>query len=272
MGGSIFYAQDIAPLPSRLTFFWFTRVLRLGYSTPLEDQHLGRIPPSHSTHAQVERFKARSQLPNELWPLLWSVVGLKMLMGGVFRLLADLAGFVAPLGIKSIVSWSGRNRTEAPPPLSSLSGSDFLDNGYIMVGVVLVASLLQATFSQCSTYMVNREGLHVKVALEGIIYEKSLRVKGGGGGQGGETGNLVGEDANNVMMLFWMAHFLWAIPLKLGLLMLLLWNTLGLSALIAGALCIVLMIPLQFIIAKAMSNNSKLLLVSIKDSQKKATV
>lgn len=63
------------------------------------------------------------------------------------------------------------------------------------------------------------------------------------------------------MMLFWMAHFVWAIPLKLGVLMALLWVTLGWSALVAAALCIVIMIPLQFLIARAMAANSKLLLV-----------
>lgn len=92
-----------------------------------------------------------------------------MTLGGVFRLLADLSGFVAPLGIKSIVSWSGRNRTSSEieeGSIYTLTLNEFLANGYVMVGVVLVASLLQATFSQCSTYLVNTEGLHVKVALQ----------------------------------------------------------------------------------------------------------
>lgn len=101
------------------------------------------------------------------------------------------------------MNWAGRNGTlEAEGPLTY---SSFVSNGYVMVGIVLVASLLQATFSQCSTYLVNTEGLHVKVALQGLIYEKCVRVSG----RGEETANLVGEDANNVMMLFWMAHFVW---------------------------------------------------------------
>ncbi len=61
-------------------------------------------------------------------------------------------------------------------------------------------------------------------------------------------------------MLFWMAHFVWAIPLKLGILMALLWMTLGWSALVAAALCIIIMIPLQFLVATAMSANSKAML------------
>lgn len=100
------YAHDGAPLLSRLTFFWFTGLLRLGYSTPLEESHLGRLPTSHTTAKQLARFKAlvpkrRKGNGDEgygLWALLWSVVGSNMALGGVFRLLADLAGFVAPLG------------------------------------------------------------------------------------------------------------------------------------------------------------------------------
>ncbi len=83
------------------------------------------------------------------------------------------------VGIKSIVNWSGRNRTlenndhSIDEMMDSLTQepmtttmSQFFGNGYIMVGIVLVSSLLQATFSQCSTYLVNTEGLHVKVALQ----------------------------------------------------------------------------------------------------------
>jgi hypothetical protein len=63
-------------------------------------------------------------------------------------------------------------------------------------------------------------------------------------------------------MFWWMAHFLWAIPLKLALLMGLLWAQLGLAALLGAALCIAIMIPLQFLIARNMSRNSAKLMVS----------
>jgi hypothetical protein len=77
-----------------------------------------------------------------------------------------------------------------------------------------------------------------------------------------ETTNLMTEDANNVMMFFSMLHLTWAIPLKLIILMGLLCKVLGWSALIAAGLTIVIMIPLQFIIARLMSKNSISLLVS----------
>lgn len=50
--------------------------------------------------------------------------------------------------------------------MSPLTASQFIGNGYVMVGIVLMSSILQATFSQISTYLVNTEGLHVKVALQ----------------------------------------------------------------------------------------------------------
>lgn len=32
----------------------------------------------------------------------------------------------------------------------------------------------------------------------------------------GSIVNIMSEDTNNIMMFFWMAHFIWAIPLKVG--------------------------------------------------------
>jgi len=87
-----------------------------------------------------------------------------MLVGGLFRLLADFSGYVAPLGIRTIVAFVEANDTR---PLTSdeLTFDDFTSNGYVMAFVVLVASLLQATFSQISTFLVNSEGIHLKVTV-----------------------------------------------------------------------------------------------------------
>lgn len=100
-----------------------------------------------------------------------------MLAGGVYRLLADFMGFIAPLGIKGIVAYTERNYTSVDSDVSddSLSEHDFsynftiteiLSNGYVMAVIVLVSSLLQSTFSQCSTFLVNSEGIHIKFALQ----------------------------------------------------------------------------------------------------------
>ncbi|XP_067621301.1 ATP-binding cassette sub-family C member Sur isoform X2 [Eurosta solidaginis] len=73
----------------------------------------------------------------------------------------------------------------------------------------------------------------------------------------GAITNLMSEDALNVMSFFWIAHYVWAIPLKIGVVMYLLYLKLGISAIIGSFVCILTMTPLQFLIGRAMSINTE---------------
>ncbi|XP_055635948.1 ATP-binding cassette sub-family C member Sur isoform X2 [Toxorhynchites rutilus septentrionalis] len=73
----------------------------------------------------------------------------------------------------------------------------------------------------------------------------------------GTITNLMSDDAFNVMSFVKIAHYVWAIPLKIGVVMYLLYQLLGVSAVIGSVVCIVTMTPLQFLIGKMMSENSK---------------
>ncbi|XP_063225209.1 ATP-binding cassette sub-family C member Sur isoform X2 [Bacillus rossius redtenbacheri] len=157
--------------------------------------------------------------------------------------------------------------------------------------VVFLSAVAQGTFSQSSTHLVNVEGIHLKGALQALVYSKALRLcvwnitdhkddsgntsqvggsdsaaeRASGGcenkpAKGTDMGaitNLMSEDAFNVMSFFWIGHYVWAIPLKIGVLMYLLYLKLGWSAIIGAAFCILVMTPLQFLIGKNMSSNSK---------------
>ncbi|XP_055539694.1 ATP-binding cassette sub-family C member Sur isoform X2 [Wyeomyia smithii] len=73
----------------------------------------------------------------------------------------------------------------------------------------------------------------------------------------GTITNLMSDDAFNVMSFVKIAHYVWAIPLKIGVVMYLLYQLLGISTIIGSVVCIVTVIPLQFLIGKMMSANSK---------------
>ncbi|XP_062706758.1 ATP-binding cassette sub-family C member Sur isoform X3 [Aedes albopictus] len=89
--------------------------------------------------------------------------------------------------------------------------------------------------------------------------------QGRGNGDGGNSAatdagtitNLMSDDAFNVMAFVKIAHYVWAIPLKIGVVMYLLYRLLGVSTIIGSFVCIVTMTPLQFVIGKFMSANSK---------------
>ncbi|GBM35001.1 ATP-binding cassette sub-family C member 8, partial [Araneus ventricosus] len=59
-------------------------------------------------------------------------------------------------------------------------------------------------------------------------------------------------DAFNMMMLFSMGHYLWAVPFKIVLLLILLYSKLGYSALI-GAATVIVLVPVQYYICTLLS-------------------
>lgn len=96
---------------------------------------------------------------------LWS----SLLIGGVFRLAADLSGFVAPLGIRTIVKYVKMGNGTDPEGIThsqDLTLTELFANGYVMATTILISAIFQSTFSQCSTFLVNSEGIHMKVALQ----------------------------------------------------------------------------------------------------------
>ncbi|XP_055589731.1 ATP-binding cassette sub-family C member Sur isoform X2 [Uranotaenia lowii] len=73
----------------------------------------------------------------------------------------------------------------------------------------------------------------------------------------GTITNLMSDDAFNVMSFVKIAHYVWAIPLKIGIVMYLLYRLLGVSSVIGSIVCVLTMTPLQFVIGKMMSKNAK---------------
>ncbi|XP_049279530.1 ATP-binding cassette sub-family C member Sur isoform X2 [Anopheles funestus] len=73
----------------------------------------------------------------------------------------------------------------------------------------------------------------------------------------GTITNLMSDDAFNVMSFVKMVHYVWAIPLKIAVVMYLLYRQLGISTVIGSVVCIVTMTPLQLLIGKLMAANSK---------------
>ncbi|XP_033235783.1 ATP-binding cassette sub-family C member Sur isoform X6 [Drosophila pseudoobscura] len=75
----------------------------------------------------------------------------------------------------------------------------------------------------------------------------------------GSITNHMTEDTLNIMQFFWIAHYAWAIPFKILVVIYLLYLKLGISAVVGAIVCILIMTPLQFLIGNAMSKNSEVI-------------
>lgn len=193
----------------------------------------------------------------------------------------DLVGYVAPLGIQVIVTYanSSSNHETFQNDAYYPSISEFLSNGYVMAAVMFLSSFLQGALSQASSHVLCIEGIRLKTALQSFLYEKSLRLSclSGVTPPGDETSNesmdtedqkalqldagtfsqLLTEDCGNVMVLLCLCHYIWAIPLKLAILLYLLHSYLGFASVIAAILCLLIMVPAQFLLGKRISLKNK---------------
>ncbi|XP_063611389.1 ATP-binding cassette sub-family C member 9-like [Penaeus indicus] len=300
-GVGVTYKHPLVSLPARATFVWFLELLRLGWRRPLEFSDLGKLPREEESRVQYERF-SRNYKAEELRcktkdakraPSLWRVFvrtyWRQMAAGGAFKVLGDAVNCVAPLAIGLIVTYV----TDVQAGTLARSGvvvdklfyvgwSEVVRNGWVVAVVALVAALAQSTFSQASTHLVAMEGIHVKAALQAMVYHKSLRLsataqeepetcprpasqdKGQEGSQGARGGvdaggviNLSSEDADSIMTFFMHCHYIWAIPLKIGVILALLWWQLGASAVVAAVAGILFLTPLQFVLCKKIAAVNK---------------
>ncbi|XP_054281763.1 ATP-binding cassette sub-family C member Sur-like [Macrosteles quadrilineatus] len=265
------YSHHSAQWFSQVTFYWLVPLLRAGYSHPLELEDLGTLHPNETAANQFslfnsvyQRAKATGGHPVRLWGCYMRCYWTNFVLGGLLKLLGDCVGFIPPLGIAVVINYISAKDNITHPEPHDVTVEELLGNGYVMAAVVLVSVMAQGSFSQASTHIVNVEGIRLKTALQALVYDKALKLrslcKEDDSAQESRTGNLtnlMSEDTFNIMSCYWIGHYVWAIPLKIGILMYLLYCKLGISAIIGATCCILILTPLQFLVGKKMSVNSK---------------
>lgn len=273
------YLHNQSNLLSKATFFWLNPLLMAGFSTPLEQRHLGPLPEDYkASHLgeEIRKTLDTTTVKPSLWRCYWNFSWRAILLGGWLKFAGDLVGYVAPLGIQVIVNYVNvsatvTNSTSSPTKEHFYPSLDeFLSNGYIMAMICFLSSFLQGTLSQASSHILCVEGIRLKTALQSFMYEKSLRLSSLSGLTDDRTGDhddehhssnksedgrlqmdpgtlsqLLTEHCDNVMVLLCLCHYLWAIPLKLAILLYLLHQKLGMGSVIAAILCLLLMVPAQ---------------------------
>lgn len=278
--GQVTYQYSCASLLSKCTFFWLVPLLRQGYRRPLELADLGFLPEKHTNENQYQRFnevyskekvKAETKGTNvSLWCCFLKTYWRTALAGGLIKVIGDVIGLVGPLSISLILEYVDDVTTNKSSNLSADSyptAGEVLSNGYILSFIILIATFMQSTFSNNFNHMAIMESVHVRSALQSLVYLKSLSIASDI--DVGMAVNHMSVDSFNVMLLFSMGHYIWAVPVKLIILLVLLYKQLGYSALV-GAATIYVLAPLQYWICTKLSELQKESL-SISDKRIKHT-
>ncbi|XP_067888123.1 ATP-binding cassette sub-family C member 9-like [Heterodontus francisci] len=274
------YSRDIPPLElqdpekkfhqpyvnilSQITYTWISWLLKSGYREPIKMEVLGKLPQAETAQKNFDLLKMYYDKQNENKPsgtaglrdlgkVYFKAFGRPFLIAAFLKIMGDLAGLVGPFCIDGILRFVAAEPKESEKGIHFVSFWEFTSNGYILAFLMLCTVLLQNLCLQISYYIVIREGIHIKTALQTMIYLKTLSLPmwifSGDHLTVGQIINHMSVDTFQIMMIAFMGYYIIAIPIQIILAVLLLYMQLGYSALI-GVSIVIILVPLQYFISK----------------------
>uniref|UniRef100_A0A3B4V1Y9 ATP-binding cassette, sub-family C (CFTR/MRP), member 9 n=1 Tax=Seriola dumerili TaxID=41447 RepID=A0A3B4V1Y9_SERDU len=278
------FLQPFVNLLSKATYWWMNPLIMGAHKRPIELKKIGKLPIAMRALTNYLRLKdayedqRTAEDPDRapsIWRSMYRAFGRPILLSSTFRYLADLLGFAGPLCISGIVKYlkeDGGNGTYFG--VHFMSSSKLLQNTSVLAVLLFLALILQRTFLQASYYVTIETGINLRGALLAMIYNKILRLSTSNMSMGemtlGQINNLVAIETNQLMWFLFLCPNLWAMPVQIVMGVILLYYLLGWSALV-GASVIVLLAPLQYLIATKLADTQKITLEHSTDRLKKTT-
>uniref|UniRef100_A0A667YVT7 ATP-binding cassette, sub-family C (CFTR/MRP), member 9 n=1 Tax=Myripristis murdjan TaxID=586833 RepID=A0A667YVT7_9TELE len=286
------FLQPFVNLLSKATYWWMNPLIIGAHKRPIELKKIGKLPIAMRALTNYLRLKDAyedqrvTEDPDRapsIWRSMYRAFGRPILLSSTFRYLADLLGFAGPLCISGIVQHLN-NTSDAKDDKSKvcdfyfgvyfMSSTELLQNASVLAVLLFLALVLQRTFLQASYYVTIETGINLRGALLAMIYNKILRLSTSNMSMGemtlGQINNLVAIETNQLMWFLFLCPNLWAMPVQIVMGVILLYYLLGYSALI-GASVIVLLAPVQYLIATKLADTQKNTLDHSTDRLKKTT-
>ncbi|XP_077020887.1 ATP-binding cassette sub-family C member 3 isoform X2 [Tamandua tetradactyla] len=251
---------------SRLSFWWFTEMITLGYRRPLKEEDLWSLREEDCAQRVVQRLleawkkqqrnktavafgkkvssegevllegQPRPREPSFLRALL-AAFGPSFLISFFFKLAQDLLSFVSPQLLSILIRFI--STPEAPSWW-----------GFLVTGLMFTCSVVQTLVLHQFYHSVFVAGLRLRTGIMGVIYRKALVITNSVKQEStvGEIVNLMTVDAQRFMDVAPLLHLLWSAPLQIFLAIYFLWQNLG-PSILAGVALLVLLIPLNGLVA-----------------------
>ncbi|XP_036005136.1 ATP-binding cassette sub-family C member 9 isoform X1 [Fundulus heteroclitus] len=285
------FLQPFVNLLSKATYWWMNPLIIGAHKRPIELKKIGKLPIAMRALTNYLRLKDAYEdqrtgedpdRPPSIWRSMYRAFGRPILLSSTFRYLADLLGFAGPLCIYGIVrnlevqdnATSATKTTENYFGVYFMHTTELLENSSVLAVLLFLALVLQRTFLQASYYVTIETGINLRGALLAMIYNKILRLSTSNMSMGemtlGQINNLVAIETNQLMWFLFLCPNLWAMPVQIVMGVILLYNFLSWSALV-GASVIVLLAPVQYLIATKLAETQKSTLEHSTDRLKQTT-
>jgi ATP-binding cassette subfamily C (CFTR/MRP) protein 1 len=240
---------EYADIFSVLTFSWMTPMMKYGYKHYLTQDDLWNLRPRDSTRVTGNQLEEAWAIELEkkhpsLWIALFRAFGGPYFRGAVIKTFSDILAFVQPQLLRLLISFADSYRRGNPQPA--------------VRGVVIALGMFAVSIGQtvCLHQYFQRAfetGMRVKSSLTSMIYAKSLKLsnEGRAAKSTGDIVNYMAVDQQRLSDLTQYGQQLWSAPFQIILCMASLYQLVGLSML-AGVAAMIIMIPLNGVIAKLM--------------------
>ncbi|XP_054880485.1 multidrug resistance-associated protein 1 isoform X2 [Poeciliopsis prolifica] len=267
---------------SRITFWWITGMMMVGYRRPLEEKDLWSLNPDDCSHRVVPQLVHRwnSECQKVKRTDQQMVYSPKRAPHGESR-----EG--QPVEESEILLLKSPRKTKEPSLLWALCltfGPYFLISclykiiqdilmfvgpeilrllihfvndsrapswqGYFYTALLFICTCVQSLILQRYFHVCFVSGMRLRTAIIGAVYRKALVISNAARRTStvGEIVNLMSVDAQRFMDLVTYINMVWSAPLQVVLALYFLWQNLGPSVL-AGVAVMVLMVPINAVIA-----------------------
>lgn len=233
-------------------------MMRYGYKKFLTEDDLWNLAKRDTTKATGTAFQEAwdYELEHKKNPSLWLAIFHSFsgpyFRGSLFKTVSDTLAFVQPqllrLLIKFVASYSKKSPVPPEPPIRGVA-----------IALAMFAVSVGQTMALHQYFQRAFEtGMRIKTALTAAIYGKSLKLsnEGRASKSTGDIVNYMAVDTQRLQDLTQYGQQLWSAPYQIILCMASLYQLVGLSML-AGVGAMVLMIPINGLIARLMKTLQK---------------
>ncbi|KAL2038498.1 hypothetical protein N7G274_008837 [Stereocaulon virgatum] len=247
---------EYADIFSILTFSWMTPMMKYGYKEYLTQDDMWNLRKRDTTKVtgtileETWADELEKKRPS-LWIALFRGFGGPYFRGSVIKTFSDTLSFVQPQLLRLLISFVDSYRNGNPHPQPVIRGAA-ISLAMFAVSVSQTALLHQYFQRAFET------GMRVKSSLTSMIYAKSMRLsnEGRSSKSTGDIVNLMAVDTQRLQDLTQYGQMLWSAPFQIILCMASLYQLVGISML-AGVGAMILMVPVNGLIARIMKNLQK---------------
>ncbi|CAI6333419.1 unnamed protein product [Periconia digitata] len=245
---------EYADVFSVLTFSWMTPMMKRGYKTFLTQDDLWTLRKADSTRETANLFdkawKHELEKKNpSLWLAMFRAFGGPYFVGAVIKTGSDVLNFVQPQLLRLLISFVASHHTDHPQPII---------RGAAIALAMFVVSVTQTALLHQYFQRSFETGMRIKSSLTASIYSKATRLsnEGRAAKTTGDIVNYMAVDTQRLQDLAQYGQQLWSAPFQIVLCMLSLYQLLGWS-MFAGVAAMIIMIPVNGIIARLMKSLQK---------------